>query len=65
MAKREAEVIEKMKTLRDQGHSYWKIAEILDAMKIPTKTRRAGWKAATVMKILKLSERLESDKKNK
>lgn len=50
---REVAVIEKMKTLRDQGFSYWKIAEILTAMEVPTKNRRAGWKAATVMKILK------------
>ena len=57
---REAAIIEKMKTLRAQGHSYWKIADILNAMKIPTKTRRAGWKAATVMKILKSDEVSES-----
>ena len=44
--------IKKMRSLRDQGYSYWKIAEILTVMKIPTKTRRSGWKAATVMKIL-------------
>ena len=50
---REAAAIEKMKALREQGYSYWKIADILTTMKVPTKTRRAKWAAATVMKILK------------
>ncbi|MBN8535792.1 MAG: recombinase family protein [Deltaproteobacteria bacterium] len=51
--KRELAVVEKMKALRSQGYSYWKIAEILNSMKVPTKSRKAKWKAATVMKILK------------
>ncbi len=45
--------IGKMINLRDQGFSYWKIADILNSMGVPTKTRRAKWQAATVMKILK------------
>jgi len=51
--KQELAVIEKMKALRGQGFSYWKIAEILNSMKVPTKSRKAKWQAATVMKILK------------
>jgi hypothetical protein len=50
--KREVEVVEKMLALRQEGYSYWKIANVLTLMKIPTKNRRSGWKAATVMKIL-------------
>lgn len=46
-------IIEKMKALRAQGFSYWKIADILNSMSIPTKSRVAKWQAATVMKILK------------
>ena len=51
--KRELENIRKMQKLRDQGYSYWKIAEVFNTMKIPTKTRRAKWHPTTVMKILK------------
>lgn len=50
---REIETIEKIRALRKQGLSYWKISDVLNAMDIPTKTRRAKWQAATVMKILK------------
>ena len=53
---RETETIERMKALRGQGFSFWKIADILNSMGVPTKTRRANWKAATVMKILKANE---------
>ena len=42
-----------MQILREQGYSYWKIAEVLNTMKIPTKTRKAKWHPTTVMKILK------------
>ena len=51
--KRELENIQKMQILREQGYSYWKIAEVLNTMKIPTKTRKAKWHPTTVMKILK------------
>lgn len=53
---KELEVIEKMKILRKQGFSYWKIADVLNAMGIPTRTRKAEWRAATVMKILKRAD---------
>jgi hypothetical protein len=53
--RQELEIIEKMKALRRQGFSYWRIAEILNSMKVLTKSRRAKWQAATVMKILKRS----------
>ena len=52
----ELQNIEKMQKLREQGYSYWKIAEVLNTMKIPTKTRRAKWHPTTVMKILKKYE---------
>lgn len=48
----ELENIAKMKELRSQGFSYWKIADIFNSMKIPTKTRKSKWQAATVMKII-------------
>lgn len=51
--KREIENIKKMQKLRDQGYSYWKIAEVFNSMAIPTKTRKAKWHPTTVMKILK------------
>ena len=50
--KRELEAIEKMKQLREQGFSYWKIADVLNTMKIPTKTRRGQWHARSVQKVL-------------
>jgi len=50
---RELETVERMAALRDQGFSYWKVADILNSMGVPTKSRRAKWQAATVMKILK------------
>jgi hypothetical protein len=36
--KREQEVLKQIKELRDQGHSYWKIAKILYTLKVRTKT---------------------------
>ena len=50
--KRELETIEKMKDLRHQGYSYWKIASILNTMQIPTKTRKGAWRARSVQQIL-------------
>jgi hypothetical protein len=41
-----------MKQLREQGFSYWKIADVLNTMKIPTKTRRGQWLARSVQKVL-------------
>lgn len=41
-----------MRELRDQGFSYWKIADVLNAMKVPTKTRGGKWLARTVQAIL-------------
>jgi len=45
--------IEKMKSLRAQGFSYWKIADVFNSMKIPTKNKGSKWHPTTVMKILK------------
>ena len=50
--KRELEAVAKMRSLRDQGLSYWKIADILNAMKVPTKTRRGRWHARSVQQVL-------------
>jgi chorismate mutase len=38
--KREQEVLKQIRELRDQGHSYWKIAKILNTLKVRTKTGR-------------------------
>ena len=50
--RRETENVEKMKKLRDQGFSYWKIADVFNSMEIPTKTRRGKWHARSIQKIL-------------
>ncbi len=50
---RELENIDKIKKLREQGHSYWKIADILNSMGVPTKNRGSRWHPTTVMKLLK------------
>lgn len=52
IATKEVANISKMKNLRDQGFSYWKIADIFSSMKIPTKTRKKKWQARTVQRIL-------------
>ena len=49
----EAEAVEAMSRLRNQGYSYRQIAAWLDAKGVKTKNRRGRWQAATVMKILK------------
>lgn len=54
--KRELENIAKMKTLRSQGFSYWKIADILNSLSVPTKTRRGKWHAKTVQAIMDRKE---------
>lgn len=50
--KRELEVIAQMKRLRDQGHSYRKIADILNAMGVPTKMKKGKWHGKSVHQIL-------------
>jgi hypothetical protein len=50
--KREQELITKMKALRAEGLSYWKIAGVLNAWDIPTKTRKGKWSAKQVHQIL-------------
>lgn len=52
---KELETVEKIKTLRKQGFSYWKIADVLNSMKIPTKNKGSRWHPTTIMKILKTS----------
>jgi DNA invertase Pin-like site-specific DNA recombinase len=49
---REAEIIRKMKELRDKGFSYPKIADALNTMGVPTKTGRAKWCAKKVHQII-------------
>lgn len=50
--KREQDNIKKMNELRDQGFSYWKIADIFNSMKIPTQTGKGKWYAKTIHQIL-------------
>jgi len=52
VSKREQAYIAKMKDLRVQGFSYWKIADILNTLKVPTKTGRGRWHARSVQQIL-------------
>ena len=49
---REMENIEKMRKLRDQGFSYWKIADVFNSLGIRTKTNRGKWHARSIQKIL-------------
>ncbi|MCX6126465.1 MAG: hypothetical protein NTV34_17155 [Proteobacteria bacterium] len=39
--KRELEAVAKMPCVREQGFSFWKIADVLNTMKVPTQTRQA------------------------
>jgi hypothetical protein len=50
--KKEQELIEKMKKLRAEGLSYWKIADALNVWGIPTKTQKGKWSAKQVHQIL-------------
>ena len=50
--KREQDYIAKLKDLRQQGFSYWKIADIFNTLKVPTKTGRGRWHARSVQQIL-------------
>jgi len=49
---REQENIAKMKKLREQDFSYWKIAAVFNSMKVPTKTGRGRWHARAIQKVL-------------
>jgi predicted DNA-binding protein YlxM (UPF0122 family) len=61
---REQETLKKMQELRNQGFSYWKIADILNTMKVPTKTRKGRWHARSVQQIMDAEEdRNELEKK--
>lgn len=51
--KKELEQIEMIKSLRESGHSYHKIADILNTMKVPTKNKGSKWHGTTVMKMIK------------
>lgn len=53
---RELAAIEKMKALRTQGFSYWKIADVLNTMSVRTKTGRGKWLARSVQKRLGSNE---------
>jgi len=53
---RELETVKKMKELRSQGFSYWKIADVLNTMKVPTKKQKGRWHARTIQKILKADD---------
>lgn len=50
--KSELETIERIRKLREQGYSYWKIADILNALKVKTKTGRGRWHARSVLAVL-------------
>lgn len=50
--KKELETLARIRKLRNEGLSYWKIADVLNAWGIPTKTRRGRWHARSVQKIL-------------
>jgi AICAR transformylase/IMP cyclohydrolase PurH len=50
--KRELQYIEKMRSLRAKGFSYWKIADVMNAMEVPTKTGRRQWHARSVQQIM-------------
>jgi hypothetical protein len=58
---REHETIKKMRELRAQGFSYWKIADVLNAMGVPTKKQKGRWFAKTIQKILTSHESAESE----
>jgi biotin operon repressor len=56
--KREQEVIKKMKSLRDKGFSYRKVADVLNSMKIPTKTRICAWSGKSVWQVINKTENI-------
>ena len=50
--KNEQEIIERIKELREQGFSYYKIANVLNVMKVPTKAKRVKWSSKTVWQVI-------------
>lgn len=52
---RELDNIEKMRKLREQGFSYWKIADVFNSLGIRTKTDRGKWHARSIQKILEMT----------
>jgi len=52
--KGETAIILKIRNLRDQGTSCWKIAELLNSWNIPTKSKYGKWHARTIQQILQL-----------
>jgi hypothetical protein len=56
MHKREAAATQKMLALREQGHSFEKIAQILNAMREPTRKRQGPWYAKTVRQVILRSQ---------
>jgi len=50
--KKEQIVVEKIKRLRLNGLSYWKIADVLNAFGTETKTMRGKWHTRYVQKVL-------------
>lgn len=50
--KREADAMQKMTELRQQGFTYESIAQVLNSMKVPTKTHKGKWHRKTVQAIL-------------
>ena len=59
--KDELKVIERMKVLRTEGHSYRAIAKILEKNGIPTKNKKLRWHATSIMKILKATSKKDSE----
>ena len=59
--KRELAAIGKMRALRNEGFSYWKIAAVLNSMRVPTKTGRSQWHARFVQKVLDQLQKSERD----
>ena len=56
---RELENIEKMRKLRDQGFSFWKIADVFNSLGIQTKTSRGKWHARSIQKVLDSAKSLQ------
>jgi hypothetical protein len=50
--RREAQNIDRMRSLRAKRFSYGKIADIMNSMKVPTKTGRGRWHARYIQELL-------------
>lgn len=59
--KREQDAIAKMRDLRSQGFSYWKIADIFNTLRVPTKTGRGQWHARSIQQILDSNAKTEGN----